>query len=113
MPVLIDYERKAREFLVKERHQNLHDQVSRAYGILRTAQTISSSETMQLLSRVRMGVNLGLIEELKIPKSMNSLFKLNRHICKRFMESNWIPRIDNIERAKFLRAHLNKNNTQN
>jgi len=28
--------------------------VSRAYGILRTAQTISSEETMHLLSSVRM-----------------------------------------------------------
>ncbi len=73
VPVLIDYERRAREFLIKERQQNLHDQVSRAYGILRTAQTISSEETMHLLSRVRMGINLGLIEELKIPH-LNELF---------------------------------------
>ena len=42
VPVLIDYERQAREFLVRESQQSLHDQVSRAYGILRTAQTISS-----------------------------------------------------------------------
>ncbi len=42
VPVLIDYERRAREFLVHESQQSLHDQVSRAYGILRTAQTISS-----------------------------------------------------------------------
>jgi protein arginine kinase len=61
VPVLIDYERRAREFLVRETQQNVHDQVSRAYGILRTAQTITAEETMQLLSRVRMGVLLGLI----------------------------------------------------
>ncbi len=42
VPVMIDYERRAREFLIRESQQNLHDQVSRAYGILRTAQTISS-----------------------------------------------------------------------
>ena len=45
VPVIIDYERQAREFLIKESHENLHDRVSRAYGILRTAQTISSEET--------------------------------------------------------------------
>ena len=55
VPVLIDYERRAREFLIRESQQNVHDQVSRAFGILRTAQTISAEETMQLLSRVRMG----------------------------------------------------------
>ncbi len=46
VPVLIDYERRAREFLVRETQENVHDQVSRAYGILRTAQTISAEETM-------------------------------------------------------------------
>ncbi len=51
VPVIIDYERQAREFLVNESHENLHDRVSRAYGILRTAQTISSEETMHLLSQ--------------------------------------------------------------
>jgi protein arginine kinase len=113
VPVLIDYERKAREFLVKERHQNLHDQVSRAYGILRTAQTISSSETMQLLSRVRMGVNLGLIEELKIPE-VNELFIQTQPAHLQKIHGVELDTADrNIERAKFLRAHLNKNNTQN
>ena len=73
MPVIIDYERQAREFLIKESHENLHDRVSRAYGILRTAQTISSEETMHLLSSVRMGVNLGLIRDLAIP-TVNELF---------------------------------------
>ena len=73
VPVLIDYERRARDFLVRESHENLHDKVSRAYGILRTAQTISSEETMHLLSSVRMGVNLGLISDLQIPM-LNELF---------------------------------------
>src|SRR5262245_12243194 len=30
VPVLIDYERKARDFLVRESQKDLHDQVSRA-----------------------------------------------------------------------------------
>ncbi len=73
VPVIIDYERQARQFLIKESHENLHDRVSRAYGILRTAQTISSEETMHLLSSVRMGVNLGLIQDLKIPDDQRAV----------------------------------------
>ena len=34
VPVLIDYERKARDFLIRESQETLHDRVSRAYGIL-------------------------------------------------------------------------------
>ena len=108
VPVLIDYERQARDFLVRESHENLHDRVSRAYGILRTAQTISSEETMHLLSSVRMGVNLGLIDDLEIP-TLNELFIHTQpaHLQKlRGVELDTADR--NIERARYLRRHLNK-----
>ena len=49
VPNIISYERRVRDALVKENRQGLHDQVSRAYGILKNAQTISSEETMHLL----------------------------------------------------------------
>ncbi|MEK6236625.1 MAG: protein arginine kinase, partial [Planctomycetales bacterium] len=73
IPVILEYERDARENLRQESLETLHDKVSRAYAILQKAQTISSEETMHLLSNVRMGVNLGLIEDLQIPR-INELF---------------------------------------
>jgi len=106
VPVLIDYERRAREFLVRETQQNVHDQVSRAYGILRTAQTISAEETMQLLSRVRMGVLLGLIGDVKI-SDINVLLVRTQpaHLQKlRGLELDTKDR--NIERARYLRQHF-------
>ncbi len=110
VPKLIEYERKARDFLVRESHENLHDKVARAYGILRTAQTISSEETMHLLSSVRMGVNLGLIDDLQIPL-LNELFIHTQpaHLQKlRGVELDTADR--NKERARYLRRHLNKDN---
>ena len=59
VPRIIEYERRARKFLVQEGEQDLHDEVSRAFGILCTARKISSEETLHYLSKVRMGVNLG------------------------------------------------------
>ncbi len=108
VPVIIDYERQARDFLIKESHENLHDRVSRAYGILRTAQTITSEETMHLLSSVRMGVNLGLIEDLEIP-AINELFIQTQpaHLQK-LSGTELDPTDRNIERARFLRHHLKK-----
>jgi protein arginine kinase len=113
VPVLIDYERQARDFLVRNSHENLHDKISRAYGILRTAQTISSEETMHLLSSVRMGVNLGLISDLQIP-TLNELFIHTQpaHLQKlRGVELDTADR--NIERARYLRRHLNKEDGDN
>ena len=106
VPVLIDYERRAREFLMRESQKDLHDRVSRAYGILCSAKTISSEETMHLLSSVRMGVNLGLIDNLKIP-DINKLFIHTQpaHLQKlRGVELDTADR--NVERASYLRGHL-------
>ena len=111
VPVLIDYERQAREFLVRESQETLHDRVSRAYGILRNAQTISSEETLHLLSSVRMGVNLGLIADVEIP-TVNKLFVHTQpaHLQKLAgMELDSSDR--NIERASYLRRHLGGEST--
>lgn len=108
VPKIVGYERQARDFLIRESHENLHDRVSRAYGILRTAQTISSEETMHLLSSVRMGVNLGLIEDLKIPM-VNELFIHTQPAHLQKLSGAELETADrNIERARYLRRHLNK-----
>jgi protein arginine kinase len=107
VPMLIDYERQAREFLIRESHQTLHDRVSRAFGILRTAQTISSEETLHLLSSVRMGINLGLIGELEIP-TVNKLFIHTQPAHLQKMSGLELDTSDrNVERATYLRQYLN------
>lgn len=109
IPVIIDYERRARDYLVRESEKDLHDKVSRAFGILSTAQTISSEETMHLLSSVRMGVNLGLIDHIEIP-TVNQLFIHTQpaHLQKmRGVELDTADR--NIERAMYLRRRLSPN----
>ena len=106
VPVVIDYERKARKFLIEEDQNELFDQVSRAYGMLQTARRISSEETMHLLSRVRMGINLGLIGDLEIPQ-VNELFIQTQpaHLQK-IHQSSLSTDERNIERANFLHKNL-------
>lgn len=109
VPVVIAYEREARKALVRESQENLHDRVSRAYGILRTAQTISSEETMHLLSSVRMGINLGLITDLPIP-TVNELFIHTQPAHLQKLRGTELGTADrNIERARYLRLHLKPN----
>lgn len=108
VPVLIEYERQARSFLVKESKKELHDRVSRAYGILCTAQTISSEETMHLLSSVRMGINLGLINDLEI-SVLNKLFMHTQPAHLQKLRGTPLDSSDrNIERAVYLQRHLRK-----
>ena len=103
---IIAYERRVRDALISENRQRLHDQVSRAYGILSSAQTITSEETMHLLSSVRMGINLGLVDGLEIP-TINELFIQTQpaHLQKLRHESLESAE-RNIARASYLRHRL-------
>jgi protein arginine kinase len=106
VPQIVQYERAARRELVKENKQTLHDRVSRAYGILRTAQTISSEETMHLLSSVRMGINLNLIEDLRI-HTVNDLFIHTQPAHLQKLEGQVLESEQrNIARASYLRRRL-------
>jgi protein arginine kinase len=68
---VIEYEEQARQLLMREVQTIIEDKVWRAYGLLRYARTLSFDETMNLLSGVRLGVGLGLIERI-------SLYTLNK-----------------------------------
>ncbi len=109
VPMIIEYERKARNFLVNESRKDLHDRVSRAFHILCGAQTISSEETMHLLSSVRMGVNLGLISDVEIP-TINKLFIHTQPAHLQKLRGIALDTADrNIERALYLKRHLGHN----
>ncbi len=64
---VIDHEHTAREGLMANNRLQLEDRIWRAYGILRHAQTISSGETLDLLSAVRLGVDLGIMKHVDRP----------------------------------------------
>lgn len=106
IPRIIEYERRAREYLVNESEQDLHDDVSRAYGILCTAKKISSEETLHYLSKVRMGVNLGLIRSIEI-ETINKLFVHTQPAHLQKLHGGELSVADrNIERAAYLQNHL-------
>jgi protein arginine kinase len=60
--MILQYERQSRQALLKERRQAEQDRVARAIGTLSSATMITSEETMELLSAVRLGIHLNLID---------------------------------------------------
>jgi protein arginine kinase len=70
---IIGWERRVRQLLMRDNKAQLHDQIARAFGTLTMARTMSSEETMHLLSSLRMGLHLGLIENFDVA-SVNELF---------------------------------------
>ncbi|MFQ5550279.1 MAG: ATP--guanido phosphotransferase, partial [Gemmatimonadales bacterium] len=61
---VIDYELEARVVLDRDARLVTADKVWRAFGLLKYARNLSFEETMNLLSGVRLGVGMGMIEEV-------------------------------------------------
>src|SRR5208337_1899688 len=112
IPEIIKYERHARSTLIRENRQALQDRVSRAYGTLQSATMMTSEETMDLLSSVRLGINLGLLEDLTIPK-VNELFIHTQpaHLQK-LMGQSLDGEERNAARARYLRQRLREGGPQ-
>lgn len=60
---IIEQERKARKLLAKD-ELDLQDIIYRSYGILTNCRKISLEETRKLLSNIKLGTDLGILQEL-------------------------------------------------
>jgi protein arginine kinase len=106
IPRITSYERMARKTLVLESKDQLEDRIWRSYGMLKAARMITSEEILQLLSQVRMGVNIGLIDDIEM-QTLNELFVLTlpAHLQKlQGCELDSAQR--NVIRASYVRKRL-------
>jgi len=106
IPEIIKYERHARSTLIRENRQALQDRVSRAYGTLQSATMMTSEETMDLLSSVRLGIHMGLLEEITIA-TVNELFLNTQPAHLQKLMGNQLDGEErNAARARYLRTRL-------
>ena len=103
---VIIYERQARSALLRENRQALHDRVARALGTLKSAAMMTSEETMDLLSSVRLGVGMGLIDDLTLP-TLNELFLHTQPAHLQKLKGGHLDGEErNAARASYLRNRL-------
>ncbi len=103
---LIEHEENARGSLMEKKPKMVYNHIGRAYGILANAHSISSKETMNLLSLMRLGVDLGLFPG--VPRSLvDELFIMTQpaHLQKRVSEKLPAEERD-LLRADMLRERL-------
>ena len=72
VPQFLNYERKAREALLRSNRNEIDDKVFRSLAVLRSARRIDTNEMMFLLSMLRLGVNLERIKDVDL-KTINEL----------------------------------------
>lgn len=106
VPQIIRYERRARESLAAETEKRLDDKVWRALGTLRSARRMSSTEALELLSHLRLGVHMNLLKDIPIGE-INELvlFSQPAHLQKILGKKLGASERD-VARADFLRQKL-------
>jgi protein arginine kinase len=64
---IIEHELNARAKLIEADSSKLFDKIGRAFGILQNGRLLTSAEAMNLLSLIRLGVDLGVFPEARRP----------------------------------------------
>jgi protein arginine kinase len=106
LPTILEYEREVRQHLLSKRRVRLEDKVHRARAVLRSARAVTSEEAMELLSAVRMGVVLKILDAPTV-EEVNELFVLTQPAHLQKLAGREIDADErDVERATLLRARL-------
>lgn len=105
---VIEQEEQARNLLLKQQRAFLEDRIWRSYGVLKNAFIITSQETIELLSMVRLGHDLNIIKELD-RRTINELFILTQPAHLQKLEGKKINSQErDVKRANIIRSKLTK-----
>lgn len=103
-------EKQIRQVLLNEDRDRTADRVNRSFGVLSHARLLSSQEAMQLMSDVRLGVDLGLLEEVQ-GNLLKELMVLQRPANLQLFTNHALDTLDrDRERARLFRRKLTESN---
>jgi len=107
---IIEQEQQARQALLNDSRMRIADRSWRALGLLNYAQIMSSQEAMQLLSDVRLGYDLGLLNGVD-RKLLNELLVIIRPACLQLLAGKELSVEERgLERPLQIRQILNRFN---
>lgn len=104
---IIKNERQARKYLAKE-GIDLEDEIYRSFGILTNCKKIAEEETLELLSNIKLGVDLGILREVT-DLQVQSLYLYTKpaNMQKRLGEA--LGKIEqDMKRAEIIKKILNE-----
>ncbi|MBU3958794.1 MAG: ATP--guanido phosphotransferase, partial [Candidatus Omnitrophica bacterium] len=105
---IIEQENQAREALSSKNKAMLEDRFSRSFALLKSAHIISSQETIELLSMVRLGCDLGMIKNID-RSSINELFIITQPAHLQKIENKKLSAEErDVKRAELIRNKLIK-----
>ena len=102
---IISQERKARNVL-KENSIHLSDEIYRALGVLKNARIMSDDEAFKLLSKVRLGVSMEIVDGVSLEKIQSLMINTKENTLKTVLKENLSREEEEIKRAEYIREEL-------
>ncbi|MCM8792718.1 MAG: protein arginine kinase [Candidatus Omnitrophica bacterium] len=105
---VIEQEEQMRQHLFTHQRAILEDKIWRSFGILKSAFIISSQETIDLLSMLRLGVDLDIIKDID-RSTINRLFLITQPAHLQKIENKRLSSHErDVKRAEIIRKTLEK-----
>lgn len=101
---IVKQERKARE-LLKSR-EDVKDEIMRSLGILKYATQLFKKESMQLLSNIRLGINIGCIDDITLEKIDEIINNIGINTLRKNLKENFAKEEENIRRAEYVKKNI-------
>lgn len=105
---LIEKEKEARNILLNNNRIQLEDKIWRSLGIMRNARVMQSQECIKLLSDIRLGVDLGIIDSIPISLLNEIMVGTQVASIQKSAERELSPIERDILRAEIVREKLNR-----
>lgn len=109
---LMDHERKARKALMEENREALEDRVCRSFGILAYARRMDSKETLQRLSDVRLGIDMGIIKGVSAGILKELMVMTQPAFLQKYYRQELSAAERDVRRATLIRERLRMDDTE-
>ncbi|WP_186576191.1 protein arginine kinase [Aquibacillus kalidii] len=103
---LVEQERKARRLLVEQSELQLEDRIFRSYGVLERSRIIESKETAKCLSDVRLGIDVGYIDNISKTILSELMVLTQPGFLQQYAGKSLTPQERDIFRASLIRERL-------
>ena len=104
---IMEQERKARKMLADNKIE-FEDMIYRSYGILSNCRKISSKETRELLSNIKLGVDLGILDELTDLQVQKLYLYTKPANLQKYLGEQYDTYERDIKRAEVIKQILNE-----
>ncbi len=104
---VMNQERQIRKFLAKD-GITLEDKIYRSYGILSNCRTISYEESKEYLSTIKLGKDLGILQELTDYKIQKMYLYTKPANLQKYLGNQYDPIELNIKRAEIIKQIMNE-----